>query len=97
MTFTKKLSIMAMGCALTSVVFTAAAQSQAQNIPDKQELASKPWMNTKLGAEERTRLVLKEMTMDEKLSLLMGYFGTDAPWKNFTRPVESYPQSAGFV
>ena len=97
MTLTKKLSIMAMGCALTGVVFTAAAQSQAQNIPDKQQLASKPWMNTKLSAEERTRLVLKEMTMDEKLSLLMGYFGTDAPWKNFTRPVESYPQSAGFV
>lgn len=97
MTFTKKLSIMVMGCALTGAVFTATAQTQAQNTIDKQALASKPWMNTKLSAEERTRLVLKEMTMDEKLSLLMGYFGTDAPWKNFTRPVESYPQSAGFI
>lgn len=97
MTFPKKLSVIALGCALAGVVHPTAAQTQQQAVPGKQELASKPWMNTKLSAEERTQLVLKEMTVDEKLSLLMGYFGTDAPWKNFTRPVESYPQSAGFV
>ncbi len=98
MTFTKKLSIIAMGCALAGLPLSAIAQPpHTQAAPSQQELASKPWMNTKLSAQERTQLVLKEMTMDEKLSLLMGYFGTDAPWKNFTRPVESYPQSAGFV
>ncbi|PUA29187.1 MAG: glycosyl hydrolase [Cellvibrio sp. 79] len=100
MTFTRKLSIIAMGCALAGATLTATAQTQqssSQPIPTKQELANKPWMNTKLSAHERTQLVLKEMTVDEKLSLLMGYFGTDAPWKNFTRPAESYPQSAGFV
>lgn len=98
MTFTKKLSIIAMGCALAGTALTVVAQSpQPQTAPDQHALASKPWMNTKLSAQERTQLVLKEMTMDEKLSLLMGYFGTDAPWKNFTCPVESYPQSAGFV
>lgn len=97
MNFTKKLSLIAMGCALAGSALTAMAQAQAQAVPSRQELAGKPWMNTKLSAQERTQLVLKEMTMDEKLSLLMGYFGTDAPWKNFTRPVESYTQSAGFV
>lgn len=94
MTFTKKLNIIAMG--LAGLSLDAVAQSQ-QIVPSQQELLTKSWMNTKLSAQERTQLVLKEMTMDEKLSLLMGYFGTDAPWKNFTRPIESYPQSAGFV
>lgn len=98
MTYSKKLSIIAMSCALAGLPLSALAQPpQTQVVPSQQELASKPWMNTKLSAQERTQLVLKEMTMDEKLGLLMGYFGTDAPWKNFTRPVESYPQSAGFV
>lgn len=55
------------------------------------------WMNKKLSPAERADLVVKEMTIDEKLTLVMGYFGTDAPWKNFTRPEESRPQSAGFV
>lgn len=101
MTFTKKCSVIAMGYALAGFALTAIAQTQQQSqqhaAPSQKELASKPWMNTKLNAHERTQLVLKEMTTDEKLGLLMGYFGTDAPWKNFTRPVESYGQSAGFV
>ena len=33
---------------------------------------SKPWMNTALSADERADLVLKEMTLDEKISLLHG-------------------------
>jgi len=100
MTFTQKFLVIAMGCALTGSALTAIAQTQQSSVqpaPSQKELASKPWMNTKLSAHERTQLVLKEMTLDEKLGLLMGYFGTDAPWKNFTRPVESYAQSAGFV
>ena len=64
---------------------------------DAANVASKPWMNKNLSASERTDLVLKEMTFDEKLSLMMGYFGTDSPWKNAKRPVESHTQSAGFV
>ena len=34
--------------------------------------ADRPWMNTNLSPEERADLVLKEMTLDEKLSLLHG-------------------------
>lgn len=88
MIFSKKLSAIAVACALYGAPF-----SNAQDANTK----AQPWMNTGLSATERTQLVLKEMTMDEKLSLLVGYFGTDAPWKNFTRPVESHPQSAGFI
>src|SRR6202453_2585066 len=32
----------------------------------------RPWMNTKLSPEERAELVLKQMTLDEKLSLVHG-------------------------
>ncbi len=58
---------------------------------------AKPWMNTQLGAAERADLVVKEMTMDEKLKLVFGYFGMDQEAKKYKRPAESYDQSAGFV
>ena len=58
---------------------------------------AKPWMNTQLGAAERAGLVIKEMTLDEKLKLVFGYFGMDQEGKKFKRPDESYNQSAGFV
>lgn len=89
----KKLSFrITFGLNLFVILFSFAANADQQN-----ELANKPWMNKKLHPAARTSLLLKEMTMDEKLVLLMGYFGTDAPWKEFKRPIESYPQSAGFV
>src|SRR5689334_21045941 len=31
-----------------------------------------PWMNTSLSADERADLVMKEMTVDEKIALLHG-------------------------
>lgn len=88
MKFSKKLSAIAIACVLGGIPFSVAQDASS---------SSQPWMKTDLSAAERTQLVLKEMTLDEKLLLVVGYFGTDAPWKNFTRPVESHPQSAGFV
>lgn len=88
MKFSKKLSVIAITYALGAIPFVTAQDASS---------SAQPWMKTDLSAAERTQLVLKEMTLDEKLSLVVGYFGTDAPWKNFTRPVESHPQSAGFV
>lgn len=91
--FTKLFS-----CSAKSLGLAVALLASSLVIADQAtDLANKPWMNKKLDPAARTSLVLKEMTMDEKLSLLMGYFGTDAPWKDTKRPVESYPQSAGFV
>ena len=34
--------------------------------------AQHPWMNTSLSPDERASLVVKEMTLDEKISLLHG-------------------------
>ncbi len=40
-----------------------------------------PWMNEALAPDERARILLGEMKQDEKLTLVFGYFGNDAPWK----------------
>lgn len=75
----------------------AVALLAAPVMADQAKNSDQPWMNKKLDPAVRTALVLKEMTMDEKLNLTMGYFGTDSPWKNAKRPPESHDQSAGFV
>jgi beta-glucosidase len=64
---------------------------------EDQPLTDKPWMNTTLGAEDRTQILLETMTADEKLALLFGYFSNDAPSKNFKKPRDGLEQSAGIV
>ena len=63
-------------CALTSVAF-----SQTPN--KKPDLSNKPWMDRTRSADERADLVLKELTLDEKINLLHGQgmedFGPGAP------------------
>ena len=48
-----------------AVAANFAAQAHAQN-------TDRPWMNQKLSPEERADLVLKQMTVDEKIALLHG-------------------------
>jgi len=50
-----------------SALFAAAPISAQSN-----QKSPKPWMNPALSADERADLVLKEMTLDEKISLLHG-------------------------
>ena len=50
-----------------TVSIAAIAQSKI-----KPKTVSGPWMNTSLSPDERASLVLKEMTLDEKISLLHG-------------------------
>ncbi len=56
-----------------------------------------PWLNPALDPDARAALATAAMTQDEKLTLVFGYFSTDAPWKNFKRPDGSLPDAAGFV
>src|SRR5580693_7720392 len=49
-----------------------ALRSQSQS-------ASRPWMNPKLSPDERAGLLLKQMTLDEKIQLLHGSFGAVLP------------------
>lgn len=46
---------------------------------------------------ERATQVLAQMTLDEKLTLLKGYFGTDFPPARFEAPAEARAGSAGYV
>lgn len=60
---------------------------------------ARPWMNAKLGPDERARLVQREMTQDEKLALVHGKFG--AAFKGAPPPMDVKPEgalgSAGYV
>ncbi|SOB86385.1 beta-glucosidase [Sphingomonas guangdongensis] len=57
----------------------------------------RPWMNTALTAEQRVALLLPRMTADEKVTLMLGYFGTDFPPRQFKAPAEARAGSAGYV
>ena len=55
---------------LISVVLLSAVPNFGQSDPAKRN--SFPWMNTGLSADERAAMVVKEMTLDEKITLLHG-------------------------
>ena len=60
--------------------------------------ADRPWSNSTLSPEQRADLAVQQMTQDEKLQLLFGYFATKADWKaNYTPPPGVRYGSAGFV
>src|SRR6185437_5974949 len=61
-------------CAVATVSIPCVAQRHAQSRP------TGPWMNTSLSPDERADLVMKEMTLDEKVALLHGVgMPTDEP------------------
>jgi beta-glucosidase len=47
-------------------------QMEQQQAHARADLAAMPWMNTSLSPDQRADLVLKQMTLDEKISLLHG-------------------------
>jgi beta-glucosidase len=77
---------------LAVLLLAATAASVAFAAPSK-----RPWMNRTLGPDERAALVLKQMTRDEKLKLVFGYFSTDFPPKSYTMPEGGREGSAGYV
>lgn len=105
MTFVKRslIATVALGAMLMSV---APALAQFGPPPPPPPPKETPWKNTALDAHMRADLLLKEMTQTEKLTLLMGHFGSNAEWMNlrgdipglgWKMPAEARPQSAGFV
>lgn len=58
---------------------------------------ARAWTNAKLSPEARTQAILAQMTEDEKLTLVFGYFGTDFPPKQYKAPKEARPGSAGYI
>jgi beta-glucosidase len=83
-------SVISMCCLLVStVVFADAHKSESTT--------TMPWMNATVNPDERARLILNEMTQDEKLTLVFGHFGTEMPWKNIKKIEAAIPYSAGYV
>jgi beta-glucosidase len=81
-----------MALMLTTALPAAAAHAQA-SAPS----ASKAWMNTKLSADQRADLIVAQMTQDEKLTLVFGYFGSNQDKPKFTPHAEARMGSAGYI
>jgi beta-glucosidase len=60
--------------AATAVALAASAAAQTGS--------NRPWLDRSLGADQRAELAVAQMTRDEKLQLVFGYFATDADYKN---------------
>src|SRR5690349_18261076 len=54
-----------LGAAVLIFCLSASAQSNSSQ-------ANRPWMNTSLSPDERAAMVVKEMTLDEKIGMLHG-------------------------
>jgi beta-glucosidase len=88
----QQMSGLVMALMLTTALPTAAAHAQAAAAS-----ASKPWMNTKLSADQRADLIVAQMTQDEKLTLVFGYFGSNQDKPKFTPHAEARMGSAGYI
>ncbi|NML05420.1 glycoside hydrolase family 3 C-terminal domain-containing protein [Sphingomonas sp. G-3-2-10] len=80
-------------------VALAAGCTPAQNpsVETSTAPAAHPWMDAKLSPDRRAELIVAQMTTEEKLTLVFGYFGTDFPPKNYKAPPEARQGSAGYV
>src|SRR5437870_10790081 len=55
------------------------------------------WLDAVKSPEERAALVLRELTEDEKVTLVFGYFGSNYTAKSFAQMPEARVGSAGYV
>jgi len=69
MSFTWRIGVVA--AMLASFAFTAVAQNPRRQRPEP-PWAHAAWMNKSLSADERADLVIKELTLDEKIDLIHG-------------------------
>ena len=78
----------------SAAVFVAALTVSAQSVPNPKP-DSRPWMNQSLSPDQRADLVMKEMTLDEKMNFVHG-----TGW-NGLRPDAEIPKGslggAGYV
>jgi beta-glucosidase len=83
------LQAAALMAALLSIAMSTSAQQAG-----KQRVTG-PWMNTRLSPDERADLVMKEMTLDEKISLVHGMGGFEAAgpvWNGGAGTVAAIPR-----
>ena len=73
-------SLLLAGSFVFFAILSPLSAQQRRNQPDDQ--AKHPWMNHNLSPDERAEMVLKEMTLDEKIDLLHGQAGWGEPTPN---------------
>jgi len=54
------------------------------------------WQNKKLSPDARADLLVRAMTLDEKLLVVTSYYGTQFDWNEYRNPL-ARRQSAGFA
>lgn len=85
-----KLAALLATCTLIAVPTMVKSQASVPAV-------ATPWMNSALSPDARTRLVIKQMTQEEKLRLVSGWFGSDQSWNNYKADPLARYASAGFV
>jgi beta-glucosidase len=81
--------------AIAFVFLCSPVHSQDSSTSGASRVDARPWMNSKLSPEERADMVLKEMTLDEKIELMHGN-----GMEGWGRPMPNLSSSnggAGFV
>ncbi len=84
----KKLRCLCLGLTAAVVISLGGAASFAQGrLHEGEEVAAKdrPWMNPQLSPDERAEMVLKELTLDEKIDLVHGEGMPGWPGKVFPK------------
>jgi beta-glucosidase len=81
-----------------SIALAMAGVATAQHAPKRSAAApARPWMNAKLSPDRRAALVVAQLTREEKLKLVFGYFGSSFPKNDFHTPAEARDGSAGYI
>src|ERR1039457_4056300 len=73
---------LAMQMALAFVCFNALLPCSAQQTATATGQAASPWMDKTLSPDQRADLLLKEMTLDEKISMVHGAGWEHNIWAN---------------
>lgn len=87
--------IIALACALASAGIVSSAPALADG--DTPSVLAGPWNDTSLAADKRSELLLAQLTQDEKLGLVFGYFGSDQSEKGLKKHPKALRSSAGYV
>jgi beta-glucosidase len=81
-----------------SIALAATGAATAQHAPKRAApAAARPWTNAKLSPDRRAALVVAQMTREEKLKLVFGYFGSNFPKNDFHPAPEARDGSAGYI
>lgn len=80
-------------CALPLALQCALSHQPARAAGDPPQ----PWRDPTQPAALRAAQLVQAMTLDEKIQTVFGYFSTDLPSRQYRRPPQGRPNSAGYV